>query len=234
MIIKQYFAEAQGFLEQKNFDGARSKYRQIMAGYTGTEFAQQAEAALPAIGPLAVAYYQSEGEKNFQPTAAGQFMQPQDKAAEDYARMYAECRSDDSLAGQADFALLQWSRALGTQGKTDQAIGNLQQLLREHPFSEQAAQAKFQLGFLLGSNSQRQYKEAVTWMQKVWTDHPGTEQAASALWHAAFYQAWQGSYADGLPYLEKLQQEYSTSPRAQFAAQWIETFKQRINQPESS
>lgn len=226
-LIKNYFAQYQRHLQNKNFDAARAVLKTIQAEYPGSAAARRAEAEFPKIVPVAVAYYKSEGEKHYQPQVRSQFGKPQTKAAEYYAKMYREAKGNEALAAQAETALLHWSKALGTTGKVPQAIGNLQQLLRDNPRSSQAAEAKFQLGFMLGSNGQRKYKDAVAWMQKVWTEHPRSPQAPDALWHAAFYELWQNRAAEGLPYLEKVLKEYPNSPRAKHAPKWIERFRQR-------
>ena len=151
LLITQFFGEAQTFSEAKNFDGARSKFRQIIAEWPDSQSSLRAEEELSRLAPLAVEYYQAEGEKNFAPLAPGQFMKGQDKAAEYFAAMLAEINGDSALADQADKALLGLARAQSTQGKLDEAVANLQTLLQTFPGSENASEAQYYLGFIWGS-----------------------------------------------------------------------------------
>ena len=226
LLIEVLFNDAQVLMASNNFDGARTKFRQVVAEWPGSESALRAETELSKIAPLAVEYFRVEGHKSFAPEAAGQFRKPQNEAAEYFAQMLKEIESDAALSGQSDEALLGLALARSTQGQLPEAISHLQKLLEAYPRSERAAQAQFQLGFILGGNTQRQYDAAVDAMQKVWTDFPQSEFAASALWHAAFFRAFQNRHAEGLPFLEKLQQEYSGDARARHAAKWISIFRE--------
>lgn len=227
LLIAALFNDAQNFLNANNFDGARAKFRHVVAEWPQSESARRAEMELSKIAPRAVEYFRAEGHKSFAPQAAGQFRKPQDKAAQYFAQMLREINSDATLASQADEALLGLAQAQSTQGKLPEAVSHLQTLLKTYPRSEHAAQAQFQLGFILGGNTLRQYDAATDAMQKVWTDFPQSEFAPSALWHAAFFRAFQNRHAEGLPFLEKLQQEYSGDARARHAAKWITVFRER-------
>ena len=65
LILKSYFAEAQNLMNQNNFDGARAKYKQIMAEYPNSEFSQRAEEEIENLVPAAVKYYRAEGDRNY-------------------------------------------------------------------------------------------------------------------------------------------------------------------------
>ncbi|MDQ3815966.1 MAG: tetratricopeptide repeat protein, partial [Armatimonadota bacterium] len=99
-IIAQYHFGAETALKAKRFDEAKAAYRRIIAEYPGTEEARLAEAELQKIVPVAVAYYKSEGDKNFRPEAPNQFGVPQTKAREYFEKMYKE----DPASPQADYA----------------------------------------------------------------------------------------------------------------------------------
>ena len=189
-----------------------------MAEYSGTEAANQAEAALPGIVPVAVAYYKDEGDKNFRAGEKTQFGVPQSQGREYFEKMYRE----DPTGAQADYAFLMWNRALGTEGKTEQAIGQLQEFANKFPESSSLAQALFTLGFLTGAAPMQKYSEGVKWLQQVIEKYPNDELASEALWHSALFAEADNKPDDAIGALQQLQQKYPQSPRYPYAMHWIE------------
>ena len=203
LIIKQYFAQAQQLLNEKNFDGARASYRQIMAEYSGSDAADQAEAALPGIVPVAVAYYKEEGEKNFRAAEPNQFGVPQTKSREYFEKMYKE----EPKGLHADEALYWWSRAVGTEGNAEQAIAQYEQLAKEFPESPFVPNALYASAFIYGANFNRQYDKAIGIMLRIVEQYPQSEKAPEALWTSAFWRAYgEQRYTDAAVFLEKLRQ----------------------------
>jgi tetratricopeptide (TPR) repeat protein len=204
LIVKTYFAQAQSLLKANNFQGARAKYKQIIAEYPDTPDARKAEGELPKIVPVEVQFYRAEGDSNFKPkTHVGI---PQTKAREAYAKMLTADRDGP----QADYALLHLGRAYGTEGKFREAIAQLRALGKAQPDSEQAPQAAFLIGFYLGA--QKQYGAAITQLDKAATYYAKSPFAAESLWFAAYFSLLHHQPQKGLAFLERLQ-KYPDSPR---------------------
>ncbi|MBC7490104.1 MAG: tetratricopeptide repeat protein [Glaciimonas sp.] len=220
LIIKQYFAEAQTLLNEKNFDGARGKYQQIMAEYQDSDAAQQAAAALPGIKPLAIAHYKSEGEKNFQPH--NKLGVPQTQSREYFEKLLRE--DPDSESGAYFYA-----RALATENKTDQALAQLQQLAAKHPKGDLSASALYLQGFLLAGNKKPDYDKAVALMDKVAAEHGSSAEAPEALFHAGMYLAWQNRFPEAIERLQKIE-AYPASVRHKWAILWVKRLQQKIQE----
>ena len=220
--IGGYRYAAQEAFKANDFDKARANWRQISAQFAGSSEAEQAQSELKKIVPVAVKFYRDEADKSFQPSR--QIGQPQSRAREFYEKMY---REDPDGAG-ADYAFLRWSRALGTEGKIDQAQKQLAQMDQKFPQSELRAQSLYARAFLAGSPKLRNYGEAVKLLQTVVQEYPQSSRAPEALWHIAFWSAPLGRYAQGIAALEQLQRDYPGSPRTPFAPRQIEQLRAKM------
>jgi TolA-binding protein len=222
VLIAQLKADAAKATREKRFEDAKKTYRELMAAYPGE--AQWAQGELKKIVPVAVAFYKDEGDKNFQPDKPDQFGVPQTKAAEYYEKMYKE----DPDGAQADYALFEWSEALGTVGKVAQGAKQMEEWLKKYPRGNPLrAKVMYTLAFFYGSQPMKKYDEAIKLMKQVVEEYPKTEYAPEALWHTALFYVWgSDQYTEGLPYLQKLQAEYPQSFRWKYTDGWIKKFQE--------
>lgn len=235
LIIKQLFAEAQNLMNAKNFDGARAKYRQIMAEYSGTEAAKQAEEALPKIVPIAVAHYKNEGDKHYRPQAPDQFYVPQVQATEYYAKMYNEAKDVPGMEAQADYAFFKWSEALATHGdeKTRQAMLQLEEHLRRYPKSEMRPKALFLLGLINANYGVNRPEQAIKYFKQLLSEYPRTDEAPHGLWITGIVHAVNNRFAEAIAAFEQLQKDYPQNPRRPNAQGFVTFLQRKINNGES-
>jgi TolA-binding protein len=218
LIVKSYFAQAQSLLKANNFNGARAKYKQIIAEYPDTPSARQAEAQFPKITQVAVAYYKTEGQKNFQPV--NKIGVPQTKSREYFEKLLKEDPN-------SDFALYYHSRALATENKIPQALKQLQAFDKKHAQSPLRANALFLRGFLLASRKPPDYKGALTLMDEVAKKYPQSEEAPEALFYGATYLAWQSRFGEAIERLQQIE-NYPKSPRFKWAKTFTAYLQQKI------
>jgi TolA-binding protein len=218
LIVKSYFAQAQSLLKANNFNGVRSKYKQIIAEYPDTPAAVQAEAQFPQVTRVAVAYYKAEGARNFQPV--NQIGKPQTKSREFFQNLLQE--DPDS-----DYALYYHSRALATENKIPQALKELQTFDEKHASSPLRASALFLRGFLLASQKPRDYKGALALMDKVATEFPKSDEAPEALFYSATYLAWQSRFPEAVERLQQIE-KYPKSIRHKWAATFAQYLQRKI------
>lgn len=222
VVIAQYSDEAQAALAARNFEAARAAYRRIKIEFAGSDEAQWADGELRKIVPVAVAFYKAEGDKVYQP--GKQFGAPQSKAREFYQKMYDE----DPNGPQADYAFFSLSKALGTEGRMQEAVSQLEQFTARFPDSPLRSQAALTLGLLYANQNLRHYDKAIKWLQDVAENSQDAQAAPEALFHLAFLYAWRDDFKSGLPCLERLITNFPASPRAKWAKPWAVRFKQKI------
>jgi TolA-binding protein len=210
-VTQLYFAQAQNLLKARNFNGAREKYRQIIAEYPDTPAARKAQAQFPAVTRAAVAYYKAEGQKNFQPV--NHIGQPQTKSREYFARLLKEDPN-------SDYALYYHSRALATENKIGPALAELKSFGTKHPQSPLRPAALFLRGFLLASQKPPDYKNAVALMDEVAKKYPDSEAAPEALFYAGSYLAWQSRFGEAIQRLQQIE-KYPKSIRHKWAPPFI-------------
>lgn len=223
LVIKQYFAQAKALLHKHDFAGTRKKYKQIIAEYPDSDASRRAEAELPKVVPVAVNYYQKEGDKNFNP--GKQIGVPQGKAREFYEKMYNE----DPDGGKADYAVYYWARALGTEGKFKEALQKLHGFEEKFPRSKLHSKALFLEGFLNGDNHVKKISRAAQLMEQTAQQYPETDEAPEALWYGAFYHAQLNQFPQAIACLEELK-GYPKSPRTKYGEQWRGYFQQKIQE----
>jgi TolA-binding protein len=219
LIIKALFAEAQYQMDAKNFDGARAKYRQIMAEYAGTDAARRAEEALPRITPTAVAYYREEADVLYKPKE--QMWTMQTKAREFYEKMYKE----DPDGPSADYALYYWSEALGTEGKLDQEVKQLQQWLSKYKNSPLRVRALYLLGFSLGRQGGDKMNSALKYFKEVSEAYPNSEEAPEALWYSAFFLSGNHRLSECDAFVRELVKKYPQHVRSKYAEEWLQVLQ---------
>jgi TolA-binding protein len=217
-IIAGYFAEAQRLVAAHNFDGARQKYSQISREYAGTEAATRAEAALPGIKTQAVAWYQSEGTKSFQPVNKPGVAQSKSRVA------FANLLKEDP---NSDVGAYYLARSLATENKFDQALAYLRDFEKKHPNSPLRSAALFQQGFLLASRKKPDYTQAVQIMDRVAKEYPSSKEAPEALFYAGTYLAWQSRFPEAIAHLSQIE-KYPKSGRSKWSKTFIAYLQQKV------
>jgi TolA-binding protein len=221
LVIKQYFARAKVLLARHDFAGTRKMYKQIIAEYPNTDASRKAEDALPGVVPIAVNYFQKEGQVNFHPE--GHVGVPQTKALSYFEKMFQE----DPDGGKADYALYYWARSLGTEGKFKEALQKLQDFEEKFPRSKLRSKALFLEGFLNGDIHVKKIELAAQLMEQTAQRYPKSEEAPEALWYGAFYYAQLNQFSQAIACLDKLER-YPKSPRAKYVEQWRTYFQKKI------
>lgn len=228
--ITEYRYVAEVALNEKRFDDVKATYRRLIAEFPESNDALWAEGELKKIVPVAVAYYKSEGEKNFRAAQPDQFMKPQSKSREFYEKAYKE----DPEGAQAAEMLYNWTKALATEkNQVPPAIGLMEEWMKKYPANHpMRVQAMWQLAFFYATQRNR-YSDGIKLMDQIVKEYPQSPEAAESLWHAAML--WTGltdgareGYEKGLPYLEKYYKDYPNAPRWPNALKWINRFKEKL------
>lgn len=218
-IVEDFNYQAKAAFAKHDYKKGRAALMHIVALFPDTDYSRQAQAAIDKAVSVSVKYFRSQGDELFHPE--GNIGVPQSKARLYYSLMY----ESNPQGSQADYAYYYWCEALGTEGKTTEALAKLKQFPVKFPRSKLLPKAYFLTGFLLGAAPLCRYDEAAVWLEMVVRQFKKSQEGAEAVWYLAFFADANGDASEVKKWLEQLSQNYPKSPRVTAARQWLGNLK---------